>query len=493
MTTGRQQALPPTEAAAVAEPAERAPGWGTLWVVLTGIFMITLDFFIVNVAIPSTQADLGASAAQIEFVVAGYGLAYAAGLITGGRLGDLYGRRRMFSIGLALFTLASAACGLAPDAGSLVAARILQGVAAAAMAPQVLAILGVVYTGRYRAAAFNAYGLTMGIAGIFGQLIGGALIQSDLAGLGWRMCFLINLPVGLVALLLVPRVVPESRAPGRERPDLVGALLITLGLVATVLPLVEGREHGWPMWTWLTLAAAGPLLAAFAAYQHRLAARGGAPLMNLALFRQRAFGAGIVTTLVYYSGMASFFLVFALYLQQGRGLSALEAGLMLVPQGLGFMAASFFAGRLAARLGRQVLAVGGVALALGVLGLDVTVEAIGVGGSPVLLVPALVVGGVGMGLIMAPLASIVLAGVVPRHVGAASGVLSTALQVGNSLGVALIGVVFYGALDDRTGADRFPHAYLLSSVLLLALAVAVVALVQLLPGRRAAAPAPAAA
>lgn len=466
--------------------ALKGPSWGTLGVVLTGIFMITLDFFIVNVAIPSVQADLHATAAQIEFIVAGYGLAYAAGLITGGRLGDLYGRRRMFSIGLVMFTLSSAACGLAPDAAELVAARVAQGIAAAAMAPQVLAILGVVYTGKYRATAFNAYGLTMGVAGIFGQLIGGALIQSDLGGLGWRMCFLINLPIGAVALLLVRRVVPESKAPGRERPDVIGAVLITFGLVATVLPLIEGREQGWPLWTWLCLAAAVPLLLAFTGYQYSLGRRGGAPLVNLALFRERAFSVGIVTVLVYYSGMASFFLIFALYLQQGRGLDALHAGLVLVPQGIGFMAASIMAGRLAVRLGRQVLAVGGGLLAIGVALLAATVEHIGVTGNTLELVPALVLGGAGMGLVMAPLASVVLAGVVPQHVGAASGVLSTALQVGNSIGVALIGVVFYGALDAGVGADRFQHAYVLSSEFLLILALAVVALVQALPRPKAA-------
>jgi MFS family permease len=198
---------------------------------------------------------------------------------------------------------------------------------------------------------------------------------------------------------------------------------------------------------------------------------------------------GIVTVLIYYSGMASFFLIFALYLQQGRGLSALQAGMMLAPQGLGFMAASIMAGTLAARLGRQILAVGGVVLALGVAVLAATVDGIGVTGSSLALIPALVMGGVGMGLIMAPLASVVLAGVVPQHVGAASGVLSTALQVGNSIGVALIGVVFYGALDDRVGADRFPHAFVLSSEFLLVFALAVVVLVQALPRPRTA-PAP---
>ena len=219
--------------------------WAALPVVLAGTFMVVLDFFIVNVAMPTMQSDLNAGASAIQWVVAGYGLAFAAGLITGGRLGDQLGRRRMFTIGLALFVLTSAACGVAPSAGLLVAARVAQGASSALLMPQVLAILGVAYTGPDRMKALLAYTMTLGIAAVGGQLIGGILIELDPAGLDWRACFLVNVPVGLLALAFVGRTVPESRA-GETRLDLLGTDMITVGLVAILLPLIEGRDHGWP-------------------------------------------------------------------------------------------------------------------------------------------------------------------------------------------------------------------------------------------------------
>jgi MFS family permease len=270
----------------------RASRWSALPVVLVGTFVAVLDFFIVNVALPSMQGDLHASNGAIEWVVAGYGLTSAAGLITAGRLGDRYGRRRMFSLGLALFTLASAACGVAPGAGALVAARLVQGLAASLMTPQVLSIIGVVYQGEERVKALSAFGMTMGLAAVGGQLIGGALVQADPAGLGWRTCFLINLPIGVAALALAPRLVPESRAERASGLDSVGTLLVTLGLLSVLFPLVEGRQHGWPEWTWVSLAVAPVLLGAFALHQRALRRRGGAPLLDLGLFRERSCGAG---------------------------------------------------------------------------------------------------------------------------------------------------------------------------------------------------------
>ena len=217
---------------------------GTLPTVLAGVFMTILDFFIVNVAIPAIQRDLHAGPAQVEWVIAGYGLAYGSGLILGGRLGDLLGRRRVFVVGLALFTLASVACGLAPDAGSLIAARVVQGGSAALLAPQVLAILRTTYHGPAQVRAVNAYALTMGLAAVFGQLVGGLLIEADLFGLGWRACFLINAPIGVAALLLARRVVPESRAADGVRLDVGGGVLVTFALVGILLPLIERARAG---------------------------------------------------------------------------------------------------------------------------------------------------------------------------------------------------------------------------------------------------------
>jgi MFS family permease len=325
-TATGQRSVPQPPASFVARLA--AHPWAPLPVVLIAPFMVVLDFFIVNVAIPSMQSRLHAGSGAVEWVIAGYGLTFAIGLITGGRLGDRFGRRRMFSLGLLLFTLASAACGLASTPSLLVGARIGQGLAAALLMPQALAILGVIYEGARRVQAFSIYGMALGLAAVSGQLIGGALIQADPAGLGWRTVFLINLPIGMLGLVLAPRLVPESRAEGTPGLDLTGAGLVTLALTAIVLPLIEGRSHGWPLWTWLSLAVSPFLLYGFARHQRWLGRSGGEPLLHPQLFRERAFTVGLIAQLAFFSGMASFFLVFALYLQQGRGLDPLKAGLV---------------------------------------------------------------------------------------------------------------------------------------------------------------------
>jgi EmrB/QacA subfamily drug resistance transporter len=465
---------------AASSPADR-PSFGALAVLLAGTFITTLDFFIVNVAIPSVQLGLHAGPAAVQFVVAGFGLAFAASLITGGRLGDLYGRRRMYIIGLGLFTVASAACGLAPNPDLLIAGRVVQGLAAAMLAPQVLAILTIVYTGRQRTVAFNAFGLAMGFGGVFGQLIGGVLIQADIGGIGWRSIFLINVPIGVAALALVRRLVPESRGDDRNRLDLVGTLLVALGLVAIVLPLVEGQQQGWPAWTWLCLGAAPVLLAGFVAHQRRLAARAGAPLIELDMFRERAFSVGVALGLAYMMTAASFFLVLALYLQQGHGLTALGSGLIFLPLGAGYFVSSSRAGQVAERLGRQVLALGATTLAVGYVMLAGTVHEIGTTGSVCWLIPGLLVAGTGMGLVIAPLPSTVLAGVSHQHVAAASGVISAAQQAGGAIGVALIGMVFYRVTGGHAANGQIGAAFSLSGLVLAGIGIAVAVLVQLLP------------
>ncbi len=459
--------------------------WAALLVVLSGTFMVTLDFFIVNVAIPSLQQSLHANSGAIQLVVAGYGLALAAGLITAGRLGDLYGRRRMFALGLALFTLTSAACGLAPNPGVLVTARVLQGAAAALLSPQVLAIVGIIYTGEDRARAFTVYGLALGIAAVSGQLIGGLLIQANVVGLGWRSCFLINIPVGVIALSLVPRVLRESRSDGARQLDLVGAFMVTLGMVAIVFPLIVGRELGWPAWTWLCLAASAPLLLGFIVYQRRRILRGRSPLLDLSLFGEQVFTAGLLTTLVFFAGMASFFLVLSLYLQEGHGLSPLAAGLTFSVLGVGYLVASLYAQRLTRWLGHLSLAIGVLGMAAGLALMLLMVADIGGGGSIAWLTPALLLDGAGMGLVLAPLSSIVLAGLPPRHAGAAAGVLATMQQVANALGVALIGIIFYGALGATNPVSAYPHAFDASLIYLIALEVGVAALILFLPRQRA--------
>src|SRR5690349_1168649 len=339
--------------------------WLPLPVVLAGTFMVVLDFFIVNVALPSMQSGLGASNTAVEWVVAGYALTSAIFVITAGRLGDRFGRRRMFSLGLALFTVASAACGAAGTPLELVLARLLQGVGAALLTPNVLSLIGVLYSGPDRVRALSVYGTVMGLAAVGGQLIGGALIAADPAGLSWRTCFLINIPIGIAALVLAPRVIAQSRQSGAPGLDRVGTALATAGLTAVVLPLLEGRQHGWPVWTWVSLALAPVLVAAFIAHQRHLSRRGGSPLIDVALFRERSFSAGLITQLCFWAGQASFFVVLALYLQNGRGLQPLPAGLVFTILAAAYVAASMRAPGLTARYGRGVIGFGALVLAGG--------------------------------------------------------------------------------------------------------------------------------
>ncbi|MFI2612577.1 MFS transporter [Kitasatospora sp. NPDC018619] len=491
-------------------PAPKAPK-GLLPVLLTATFMTALDIFVVNVALPSLQGELRAGPAAVQWVMAGFSLALAAGLVTAGRLGDRYGRRRVFGLGLALFTLSSAACGLAPTAAALVAARVAQGLSAALMGPQVLAILRTAFSGAAQARAFARYGLTMGVGAVFGQLIGGLLIRADLFGLGWRSCFLVNLPIGLAALLLVRRSLPESRAPRRPGLDPVGVLLVTAALTGLVLPLIQGPQLGWPLWTVLCLGASLALLAVFAVHQHHASARtasapartapapnapapnasapnapartasapgSATPLVDTRLFRSRSFSAGLLAQLAFWLGQGSFFLVLALHLQFGRGLDALGAGLVFTAIGLGYLVTSHTTHRVTARLGeRRTVAVGGLLMALGLGLLALTAYGTpvgGPGGGAWWLAPGLFVDGLGMGLVIAPVTSVVLAGVEPGLAGSAAGVVSTVQQVGGALGIALIGLVYYGA-DDPTAA--FGRSVLALAVLELVL----VGLVRFLP------------
>jgi EmrB/QacA subfamily drug resistance transporter len=465
-----------TSSLSVPRTFPRLQTWGTLAVLMAGTFMIVLDFFIVNVALPSMQLDLHASTSAIEWVVAGYGLTFATCLITAGRIGDQIGRRRAFSIGLALFTLTSLACGLAPNAALLIAARLVQGLAAALISPNVLAIIGVAYQGPDRVRAITVYGMVMGFAAAGAQLIGGALVQADFDGLGWRTVFLINVPVGIAALLARSQL-PESRTAG-SRIDLLGTLLVTTGLIAVLLPLVEGRQQGFPEWTWVSLAAAPVILGIFVAHQLRLSQRGGRPLLEPRLFRERSFSAGLLTQLAFWSGMASFFVVLALYLQLGRGLNALQAGLLFTILAGAYLVTSLRAPRLTLRYGRRLITIGALTLAVGyallLAGIAESGSEVWVAG----LVPGLLVAGAGMGLCITPLVATVLSSVRPEHAGAASGTLSTVQQLGNALGVAVTGVLFFGALNSGSG---YAVAFELALAEFAALLVLVAALSRLLP------------
>ena len=331
----------------------RAPGgadprrWVALAVVLIAGFMQLVDISIVNVAIPSIQRDLDATYSQIQWVLAGYQLAFAVMLITGGRLGDIYGRKRLFMIGMAGFTVASALCGLAQTPEMLIGSRVLQGLMGAIMFPQILSVIQVTFPPQERATAFGMFGATIGLATITGPLVGGLLIEADLFGLEWRPIFLVNLPIGIAALAVAARFLVESKAPRALRLDPVGVALVTAGLLLLVYPLVQGRDLGWPLWTFLSMAAAVPVLVGFGAYERRKKALDGSPLVDLDLFRQRSFVPGLLVAGIFFMGIPAFFLIFSLWLQIGLGFSALHAGLTGAPFAVGSALASAASVRLA--------------------------------------------------------------------------------------------------------------------------------------------------
>ena len=433
--------------------------WVALVIVLVAGFMQLVDISIVNVAIPSIQRDLDASYSQIQWVLAGYQLAFAVTLITGGRLGDIFGRRRLFMLGMAGFTLASALCGLAQSPGMLIGSRVLQGLMGALMFPQVLAVIQVTFPPRERGTALGIFGATIGLATITGPLVGGLLIQFDVLGLEWRPIFLVNVPIGIAALAVAARFVHESKAPHALRLDLVGVGIVSAGLLLLVYPLVQGRDLGWPLWTFLSMAAAVPVLAAFALWERRKKTTDGSPLVDLVLFRHRAFVAGLLVAGTFFMGIPAFFLTFSIYLQIGLGFTALHAGLTTIPFAVGSALASTASVRLAPRLGRGILSLGALLLAAGMAGIIWTVDRYDGGVHSWQLLPALAVCGIGLGCVIAPLVNIVIAGVHRQDAGSASGVLNTVQQLGGAVGVALIGVIFFGLLGSHAStvtADLAP-------------------------------------
>jgi EmrB/QacA subfamily drug resistance transporter len=427
-----------------------------LAVVLTASFMVLLDISIVNVAIPSIQRNLNASYGQIQLVIALYSLAYAVVLITGGRLGDIFGRKRLFMIGMTGFTLASAACGFAQSPEMLITSRVVQGTMAALMYPQVLSVIQVTFPVRQRGAAFAVLGATIGIATITGPLLGGLLIQLNVAGLDWRPIFLVNVPVGIGAVGGAMYLLHETKAPDAPHLDIPGVILATLGLGLVIYPLIEGRDAGWPAWAFISMVASVPFLVAFAWYERRRTQANNSPLVDTSLFQHRSFVAGIFVGMAMFSGIPAFFLTFTLLLQIGLGFTPLEAGVTSVPFAFGSLVASIYSARLAPRLGRYILSLGAGVLALGGLGVIITLHLGGISIQGWYLAPALLVCGIGLGLFVAPLINIVLAAVPVRSAGSASGVFTTVQQFGTSFGIALVGVVLFsllGANADQAARD----------------------------------------
>ncbi|OCW56807.1 MFS transporter [Hoeflea olei] len=462
--------------------ASQRPSALALAILLLGGFMTVFDLFVVNVAIPSMQADLGASFAEIGFVIAGYELAFGVLLIAGGRLGDRHGRRRLFSLGMLGFAVTSFLCGIAPDTTSLIVARLLQGAAGAILFPQVYALLRVMYDEAGRMRAFGLLGMTLGLAAIAGQVLGGLIVESDLFGLGWRIIFLVNLPIGIGAALLA-RSVPESRAADAVRVDWPGIGLATAGLLLLLLPLLEGPNVGWAAWTWASMAASAALLCAFLVWERRESRNGGHPAIDLGLFRNGGFSAGSLVVLLIYSTSTSLFLCFALLVQSGLGLTPFEAGLLFAPASVGFVAASLLAPRLVARLGTIGIAGGALTYAAGIGWLILSATGLSGKDGAFSLLPALILFGFGQGLSMTPLLNLVIGFVEDRHAGMAAGLISTMQQVGGAFGVSIVGIFFVRILDSDMAqgvpqvvryADAFANAMIYNLVAVLAAAALIV-------------------
>jgi EmrB/QacA subfamily drug resistance transporter len=438
--------------------ADRSRGdprrWLALPVLLTGAFLPILDFNVVNLALPAIRQDLDASSSEVQFVVSAYAATYAVFLITGGRLGDLFGRRRMFLLGVTGFTIASVLCGVAWSPAILVAGRILQGLAATVMAPQVLASIRVLFPLAEQGRALGFYGATFGLANICGQLLGGVLVSSHPFGFAWQAIFLINVPIGLAALTGGLLFLGDSRAREAQKLDVGGVILLSLTLGLLVYPLIEGRETGWPAWIIGMLLASPLALVAFIRFEARLSARGGDPLVALHLLRNSAFAIGLVMALAFYM-LSSFYLTFAVYLQSGLRMSPLAAGLATLPFATGFFVSSLVSSYVMQRLGVLALTLG---FALQVLGFGAVMLSVGEV-IPQSLDIGLVCGGLGFGTVMPSVIKAVISSIDQRHAGLASGIMISTFQIGAALGVAIIGGIFYSVLGTRPDPDAYAHAF----------------------------------
>ena len=431
--------------------------WFAAAAMTAAVLMDMIDVTIVNVALPTIRHDLGASATQLEWVVSAYMLAFAAVLITAGSLGDLFGRKRLFLAGIAVFGLASLGAGLSQTAGQLIAARVVQGAAAAVMTPQLLATFRTMFSGRERGQAFGIYGAVLGFASAVGLLLGGVLTSANLFGWGWRSVFFVNIPIALASLAGSARLMPENRERSAGRVDFAGAVLLTGALVAIAYPLLEGRSLGWPAWCWALLGAGIVGLGLLGLMEARRQHTKIAPLLRTPLFRIPAFTTGLLVQLAFGVGIQGFFLVFTLWVQTGQHYSPLRAGLTAVAFSVGSFALAPQAAPLAQRFGRLVLALGGLLFAAGIIGVVAGAHHVGTGTNPWPLVPGLVVAGAGLSLLVIPLVNVVLAAVPAEAAGGASGLFSTAQQLGGAIGVAAAGAIFFGDLGRHSFQAAFVH------------------------------------
>ena len=436
--------------------------WLALVVVLCATLLGVLDFLIVNIATPSIKKSLGTTDAEVQLTVALYGLAFAVCLITCGRLGDLYGRKKMFLIGMTGFTLSSALCGAAQSPTQLIVFRVLQGLLASAMSPQVLSIIQVSFPPEEKSLAFAIMGAITSVGSFIGNVFGGWLVGANLFGLGWRPIFFVNVPIGIAALIAAWFLVRESKAPETKSLDWGGVVLSGIGLFLLIFPLAEGRERGWPLWAFACLAGSVAVLFTFFAYEKQWKSRGGSPLVDVDLFEDRAFSFGLCAVLSLFSGMGSFALTLTLFLQSGFGVSPQHTGLIFAPLPVGFLIASLSTVKIAQRVGPRMLMWGLAVTLLGQAILTAWIWSHGANLNPFSLMPIMFLYGMGQGATVPRLIGTVLTNVAPQNAGAASGVLTTTQQVAFAVGVSVLGSVFFsglGARGDNANAATYAHSF----------------------------------
>ncbi|CAM5283426.1 MFS transporter [Streptomyces avidinii] len=447
--------------------------WLILVVMIVAEIMDLLDASIVNVAGPALEDSLGAGSVGLQWVIGGYALTLGAGLVLGGRLGDRYGRRRMFLIGLAAFTTSSLLCAIAPSIESLIAFRLLQGTAGAMLLPQGLGLLRENFSGPELTKVFAVFGPVLGLGGIIGPVLGGFLIEGDFFGLGWRSVFLINLPIGIAALIVAAKFVPKKAGDRTVRVDMTGAALIVASCALLVLPLNQGQENGWPLWTWLSMAASAIGFALFALQQRRTAAAGRDPLVTPGLLRKPAFTVGLGGIALFFGGLIGTQLVLTLFLQIGRHFTAGAAGLGNLPLAVGTAVGGAISGAfLADKIGRKVLQIGPLVQLAGAAVLWFELD--GLDGLDAAsfsiwdIVPGTAVAGIGAGMVIAALFSFILAAVDDDEIGSASGVLSAVQAIGGSIGVAVFGSVFFARAETGDFTGGFHRALIVQACLLTA-------------------------
>jgi EmrB/QacA subfamily drug resistance transporter len=458
--------------------------WLGLTAILTATLMDLLDATVLNIAGPSIHRSLGGSTAALQWFAAAYTLALASGLLVGGRLGDMYGRRRMLLGSAVGFTAASVACAAAWSPASLITARAIQGLVAALMVPQSFGLIRELFPGKELGKAFGIFGPAIGLSTILGPIVAGALVNANLLGTGWRAVFLINVLLGGYTLLVGRRVLPAAAPTARGcRLDVGGALLGGGAMTLLIYPLIEGRESGWPAWSFAMMAASLPLLAVFGLRQRSLGRAGRDSLIDLGVFRNRSYTSGLVFILAFFGVVVGFSLGFGLFLQFGLGYSAMHASLTTVPSAAGAFVGSALSSTVGARLGRRILHLGLAVMGVGGVGFLLV---LGQAGSAVTgwdMAAPLAVYGLGMGAIFVPLFDLILGDVRTHQLGSASGVLECVQQFGGALGVAVLGTVFFDSFGAHVAADPAPavHAARLIGEIALGLTALSFVLVFLLP------------